>query len=121
VTSPPSTSRDTITLRRMQFHASVGAYSHERQFLQPIEIDLSVEVERLPDGGVVDYAPLYAAVARLMGEGHIEYIETIAERVAAIAVATAGVAVAHVAVRKPHVALGGPLDFVELRITRAAI
>lgn len=118
-----STQRDVITLRRMQFHASVGVYPHERQFPQPIEIDLSVEIERQPAGQVVDYARLYDDVARVMADaqagGHIEYIETIAERVAAAATATAGVHTAHVTVRKPHVALAGPLAAAELRITRS--
>lgn len=114
--TPP---RDVITLRRMQFHASVGAYPHEQEFRQPVEIDLSVEVEPLPAGGFVDYARLYDAVARIMSAGHIEYIETIAERVAESALATPGVHTAQVAVRKPHVALSGPLAYAELRITRS--
>jgi dihydroneopterin aldolase len=110
--------RDVITLRAMRFHASVGVYPHERDFTQPIEIDLSVELDRTPGGPIVDYALLYAEVARVMGAGHIEYIETIAERVAERALAARGVLTAHVAVRKPHVALGGPLDYAEIRITR---
>jgi dihydroneopterin aldolase len=111
-----ATSRDVITLKSMRFHALVGVYPHEREFAQPIEIDLAVEL--IPDGAFVDYAQLYAGAAKIMGQGHIEYIETIAERVAQMALDVDGVHSATVAVRKPHVALGGALDYAELRITR---
>lgn len=106
-----------ITLRAMRFHALVGILPHERTTAQPIEIDLTVTIG---DGdSVVDYRRLYDAASGIMGAGHIDYLEEIAERIAAAALATSDrVTRARVAVRKPHVALGGPLAHAEVRIDR---
>jgi dihydroneopterin aldolase len=108
---------DVITLKAMRFHARLGVYPHEHELAQPVEIDLSVEVDHA-GGAIVDYAALYESVAAVMRADHIDYVETVAERVAEQALRAAGVAVAHVAGRKPHVTLPGPLDYAEIRITR---
>ena len=104
----------------MRFHACVGVLPHEATVPQPIEVDLSVEVDHtvsLP--AVVNYSVLYAAVAEVMDDGgHIGYLEEITERIASRALATPGVCVAHVAVRKPHVPLPGPLAYAEVAMTR---
>jgi dihydroneopterin aldolase len=106
-----------ITLRSMRFHALVGILPHERETPQPIEIDLSVVVS---DGDVVvDYGRLYDGVRALVAAGHIDFLEDIAERVAAGAFgASERITRARVAVRKPHVSLGGPLAYAEIRIDR---
>ena len=106
-----------ITLRAMRFHALVGILPHERAHPQPVEVDLMVTVT---DGdGVVDYRRLYAAASDVVASGHIDFLEEIAERVAAGAFAVSDrVTRARVAVRKPHVALGGPLAYAEVRIDR---
>jgi dihydroneopterin aldolase len=106
-----------ITLRAMRFHALVGILPHERTTAQPIEIDLVVTVGA--GKSVVDYRHLYDAAAAVINAGHIEYLEDIAERVAAGAFDVSDrVTRARVAVRKPHVALGGPLAHAEVRIDR---
>jgi dihydroneopterin aldolase len=106
-----------IVLRAMRFHALVGILPHERTLPQPVEIDLTVTVG---DGdAVVDYRRLYEATAAVLGGGHIDFLEDIAERVASGAFAASDrVTRATVAVRKPHVSLGGPLAFAEVRIDR---
>lgn len=106
-----------ITLRAMRFHTLVGILPHERTMAQPIEIDLTVTVG---DGeSVVDYSRLYAATAAVMTVGHIEFLETIAERVAGSAFADSErITRVRVAVRKPQVTLGGPLDYAEVAIER---
>jgi len=106
-----------ITLRAMRFHALVGILPHEREHPQPIEIDLEVAV--VDGDGVVDYRRLYEAASGVVAAGHIDFLEDIAERVAASALAVSDrVTRARVAVRKPHVALGGPLAYAEVRIER---
>jgi dihydroneopterin aldolase len=102
----------------MLFQASVGILAEERTKPQPIEVDLAVCVGDDPD--IVDYVRLYDAVAAILGSGHIDYLEEIAERVAASAFATSDrVTRADVSVRKPKVALGGPLAYAEIRIERS--
>jgi dihydroneopterin aldolase len=107
-----------ITLRAMRFHALVGILPHEKLTAQPIEIDLTVTVTADGDG-VVDYRRLYDAAAAIIDAGHIDFLEDVAERVAAASLdVSSRVARARVGVRKPHVALGGPLAYAEVRIDR---
>ena len=114
-----ATRRDTVTLKGMRFHARVGVLPHESELAQPIELDLTVEVdEALPPSAVVDYTVLYDQVSSVLEGGHVRYLEEIAERVAMSVLSTPGVCVAHVAVRKPHVALPGPLAYAEVAMTR---
>ena len=106
-----------ILLRAMRFHALVGILPHERTNPQPIEIDLTVMVG--PGDDVVDYRRLYDATAAIIGSGHIDFLEDVAEKVASAAFEASGrVTRAQVSVRKPHVALGGPLAFAGVRIDR---
>ena len=115
-----SVSRDErwVVLKSMLFQAFVGILPDERTKPQPIEVDLAVCVTDGP--GIVDYQRLYNAVASILGSGHIDYLEEIADRVAASAFASSDrVTRADVAVRKPKVALGGPLAYAEVRIERS--
>jgi len=108
-----------ITLQAMRFHALVGILPHERTVAQPIEIDLRV---RVADGDVVvDYRALYEIVAGVVGSGPLDFLEQIADRIAARVIEhNARVRVARVAVRKPHVALAGPLAYAEVVVERTA-
>jgi 7,8-dihydroneopterin aldolase/epimerase/oxygenase len=106
-----------IVLRGMRFHALVGILPHERTNAQPLEIDLIVSVSDGKD--VVDYRRLYEATSGVIGAGHIEYLEDVADQVASRAFAVSErVTRARVSVRKPHVALGGPLDFAQVTVDR---
>ena len=111
---------DQITLAGMRFHALVGVLAHEREIAQPLEVDVSVGVERAMRGGepAVDYRGLYAATEGVIAAGTLDYIERVAERVADAALALDGVRTVRVAVRKPHVALGGALRFAEVAVER---
>jgi len=113
------TADDAVTLSAMRFHARIGVLPHEAHVPQPVEVDVSVDVmpDRRPPH-VVDYSRLYGAVASVMADAHIAYLEDAAERVASAVLALEGVRGARVAVRKPHVALPGPLAYAEVRIAR---
>jgi len=108
-----------ITLRAMRFHTLVGILPHERELAQPIEVDLTVRVH---DGeGVIDYRVLYEIAADVLSAGPIDFLEQIGDRIAQGALAhSPRVRHARVAVRKPHVPLGGPLDYAEVVVERAA-
>src|SRR4051812_16925555 len=95
-----------ITLRGMRFHALIGILEHERTIAQPLEVDLTVEGST--DGDILDYRRLYDMVAKIVADGPIDYLETVADRVVRAALEDARVKLARVAVRKPHVALPGP-------------
>ena len=101
-----------ISLRGMRFHTLVGILEHERTTPQPVEIDLTVHASS--DGGVLDYRRLYEQVARIVGVGPTDYLETLADRIASASLEDARVEHVRVAVRKPHVALPGPLAYAEV-------
>lgn len=114
---------DAITLRGMQFLASIGVLDEERRQRQPLEIDLTVWLaEPLARGSAgtatVDYRGLYDLVAGTVGAGHTDYLEDLATTIADEALRTRGVARVRVIVRKPHVALPGPLRGAEVDIER---
>ncbi|MDE3126890.1 MAG: dihydroneopterin aldolase [Gemmatimonadota bacterium] len=108
---------DRITLRGMRFHVLVGILAHEREYPQPLEVDLTAWIAP-GRTGIVDYRGLHDAARRAVDDSPRKYLEEIAERVAAAALAVAGVERVDVAVRKPHVPLGAPLDTVEVAIRR---
>ena len=111
---------DRVNLKGMRFTALIGVLPQERDLPQPIEIDLGIEIAPgLHE--VVDYRMLYDAAALVVAAGHIDYIEEVAERVAAAAFSVSErVARVRVSVRKPRVPLPGPLDYAEVVIERNA-
>ena len=112
--------RDRVTLKGMRFHTRVGILPHESELAQPVEVDVSAEVDRhVTPPTIVDYSTLYSHVADVMSARHINYLEEAAERIADRVLQMHGVVAAHVAVRKPHVALPGPLAYAEVSITRS--
>ena len=111
-----------VTLQAMRFHTHIGVLPHEAEIAQSIEVDLSVWVSRseIAHGseGVVDYRELYDLVAAIIANGHIRYLEDLADRVSDEALEMSGVSRALVKVRKPHVALPGPLQHAEVSLDR---
>ena len=101
-----------ITLRGMRFHALIGILEHERTIPQPIEVDLTIRA--IGEGGILDYRRLYEIVERVVSQGPIDYLETIADRITRDALQDARIRETRVAVRKPHVALPGPLAYAEV-------
>ena len=105
----------------MRFHTHIGVLAHEAEIAQSIEVDLSVAVGRhgvFREEGVVDYRRLYDLVAAIISNGHIRYLEDLADRVADRALEIDGVSEVTVRVRKPHVALAGPLQHAEVSVER---
>ena len=115
--------RYVVTLKAMRFHTHIGVLPHEAEIAQSIEVDLSVYVSRAGSShgsiGVVDYRELYDLVASIISNGHIRYLEDLADRVAEGALEIEGVARVVTSIRKPHVALGGPLQHAEVTVERS--
>lgn len=111
-----------ITLQAMRFHTHIGVLPHEAEIAQSIEVDVSVWVSRSEmahgSAGVLDYRELYELVASIVANGHIRYLENLAERVAHSALEMGDVTRVAVKVRKPHVALPGPLQHAEVSLDR---
>jgi len=111
-----------VTLQAMRFHTHIGVLPHEAEIAQSIEVDVSVWMARseLAHGsqGVLDYRELYELVAGIIGNGHIRYLEDLADQIAEGALEISGVSRVAVKVRKPHVALPGPLEHAEVSLDR---
>lgn len=108
---------DRITLRGMQFHVLVGILPHEREISQPLELDVTSWVAP-GQAAVVDYRGIHSAARHAVDASPREFLEEIAERVAAAVLLVEGVRRVEVCVRKPNVPLGAPLAYVEVAICR---
>ena len=75
-----------VFVRDLVIGANIGVYSHERKTAQPvrINIDLTVEDTNIDEQvkNVVAYGQIIEGVRKIIREGHINLVETLAERVA---------------------------------------
>lgn len=85
-----STSLRRVLIRDLIVGARVGVYRHEREAQQRVRINLDLGVreadpktvrDRLAQ--VVDYEQVVNLVRRVVGDGHLNLVETLAERIAA--------------------------------------
>jgi dihydroneopterin aldolase len=86
---PDAGAFDAIFVHDFQTTAEVGAYAHERRIRQRLLFNIDAAVRRLAIHAddmraVVSYDVILDAVRIVVGRGHIDFIETIAEEVAAI-------------------------------------
>ncbi len=117
--SPPATAgsdvsaypHDTIFVRDFLTTALVGAYAHERGAPQRLRFTIDAEVSRVPAHAdemraVVSYDIILDAVRLVVGRGHFEVLETVAEDVAAIILKHPRVRQARVRIEKLDVVQG---------------
>ncbi|RYY16577.1 MAG: dihydroneopterin aldolase [Alphaproteobacteria bacterium] len=77
-----------VFLRDMMLQLSIGVYAHEHTATQRVRInvDLGVSEDRSDEsdriGRVVDYEALAQRVRDLATSGHVQLVETLAERIA---------------------------------------
>ena len=95
-----------VFVEGLQLEATIGILEHERRALQPLVVDIELEVDTgTPIEGdinsVFDYrAPVESAKA-LVAAGHIELVETFAENLAASCLEDDRVRSVRVRVSKP--------------------
>jgi len=94
-------------VRDLVLGANIGVYNHERRAAQPvrINIDLSVEDTAIDDQvkDVVDYARVIEGARSIISEGHINLVETLAERIASWCLDDGRVMAARVRIEKLNV------------------
>jgi 7,8-dihydroneopterin aldolase/epimerase/oxygenase len=79
-----------IVVRGLVVSCSIGIYAHERQ--RPQRVRISVELDVVDPGSfatddfatVLNYEFVVEGVKRLLAKGHVDLVETLAERVAAL-------------------------------------
>ena len=103
VPEPPHR-RQRVLVRGLRLDACIGIHDHERGRAQglavDVEIDLSARrVESLSD--TVNYEAVVEAARALVAEGHIDLVETFAERLAQACLAHEGARRVRVLILKP--------------------
>lgn len=76
-----------LLVRDLVLPASIGVYDHEKSAKQRVRINLDIAVDDGPPAAdridaVVSYEPMVLAAREIVAAGHIELLETLAERLA---------------------------------------
>ena len=102
----PGTRSRKVVIRDLELTARIGVHGHERQEAQLVRFNIEVTVDSGPIGDRLDdavsYEDLVAAIKALLAEGHINLVETLAERIADLCLAQDLVEKVHVRVEKLH-------------------
>jgi dihydroneopterin aldolase len=78
----------TVFIQGLRIDARIGVFAHEKNRLQPLELDLELEVsdarfhpahDRLDE--VFDYQAARTAILEVAADGHIHLLESFADRV----------------------------------------
>jgi len=112
-----------VFIRNLELLAQIGVHGHEKGKMQPVRINVDLAVEDaavLEDKLelVVDYGAITRKIRGLIGKGHINLAETMAERIAALCFEDARVQSARVRVEKLHALPGAESAGVEIERTR---
>ena len=93
-----------IFVTGLKVQAEIGVYRHEIGRLQPLLVDVELDVPSAGAGKLADtlnYETILAAARAVAAEGHIELVETFADRLARACLADPRVTQARVRVEKP--------------------
>lgn len=98
-----------VFVRDLVLQAEIGVHRHEKRQRQPVRINIDLTVKEagqpLDDRleNVVDYETLVDGVRALIGAGHINLVETLAEQIAGLALSDNRVVATRVRVEKMQV------------------
>ena len=112
-----------IFVRDLRLKASIGVLDHEREAPQDLIVSITLEVEDQPVrrddiAEVIDYRRPVAHARAILAAGHIDLVETFADRLANACLADSGVAAAHIRVEKPAAIPDAAAAGVEIVRTR---
>jgi len=95
-----------VFVRDLELNANIGVYHREKGQLQPVRINVDLTVEEA-DGdlddklsNVVDYGAVVEGIKQILAGGHLNLVETLAEKVAAFCLEDSRVKVARVRIEK---------------------
>jgi dihydroneopterin aldolase len=98
-----------VFVRDLELDANIGVYHRERGQTQPVRINVDLTVEEgdgpLEDklSNVVDYGAVVDGIKDILAGGHLNLVETLAEKVAAFCLSDQRVRVARVRIEKLQV------------------
>ena len=111
----------TVFVRGLAVQAGIGVYDHEHGRLQPLIIDVTLElrpapIERLSD--TINYETVAAAARDIAARGHIGLVETFAQTLAAECLGDARVRRVTVRIDKPTALEGARAAGCEIVLAR---
>lgn len=113
---------DKLVLKNMVFYGYHGAFAAEKEMGQKFEVDLEIHTSLQPLADdtelALNYVDAYTMVREIVEERDFNLIEVLAETIAAGVLGMYDVDQVVVRVRKMQVSVGGPLDYLEVEITR---
>lgn len=98
-----------VFVRDLELAANIGVYRREKGALQPVRINIDLTVEETEGEvgdrleNVVDYGAVVERVKEILAGGHLNLVETLAERIAAHCLEDERVKVARVRIEKLEV------------------
>ena len=111
----------SVFVEGLVLEAEIGLYDHERGRTQPLSVDVELALTPATAHGIhgtVNYETLAAKARALAASGHIELVETFAERLAADCLDHPRAVRVRVRVRKPEAIEGATAAGVELTALR---
>lgn len=107
-----------IFIRNLELLARIGIHGHEQGMPQPVRINVELEAEASPVEDsveeVVDYETIANTIREIIGSGHINLAETLAERIAQSCLSDKRVSKARIKVEKLHALQGAEAAGVEI-------
>jgi dihydroneopterin aldolase len=112
-----------VFIRNLELPAQIGVHHHEVGTVQPVRINVDLAVEDLLDlddslAKVVDYGVIEGKIRAILAEGHLNLVETLAERIASACFEDGRVKTARVRVEKLHALSAAESAGVEIERTR---
>ena len=113
-----------VFVRDLEIEARIGIYPEEKANPQRIIVNIDLSVEEGDDPGsddissVVSYELVVKTVERIVAEGHVNLVETLAERIATSCLSDRRVVAARVRIEKPDVISNTRSVGVEIERTR---
>jgi dihydroneopterin aldolase len=117
--SSPQPGLRRVFIRNLELAAEIGIHGHEHGKTQPIRLNVDLMVEDNPVledklDYVVDYGDITKRIRTLVGAGHVNLAETLAERIAALCLEDTRVKKARVMVEKREALRGAESAGVEI-------
>lgn len=115
-----------VFIRELEVLLRVGVHAHEKTGPQPVVVSVDMTVRETPGAGLpdkIDTVVCYERVVRrieaLAGSGHVNLIETLAERIVAVAFEDERVLGVRVCVAKPNAFANAHSVGIEIERRRA--
>ncbi|MDI9441460.1 MAG: dihydroneopterin aldolase [Firmicutes bacterium] len=113
---------DRLVLKNMVFYGYHGTFAAEQELGQKFEVDLEVYGDLPLSGDDPEFGfnalDAYTVIKDIVEEEEFQLPEVVAERIAEQILDMCDLEKVVVRVRKPFVPIGGPLDYLEVELTR---